>query len=126
MNLSNFGSANFIPNLVIGIAVLFLILLALRELRTWYWKINDIVALLKKIEENTRKGGVPAASPIIDSPIAVQAEEMAEQVPSFKTKKPIDPKIIRSIGRVLFTGAVFIALYFLATSMTSFIKRGTW
>lgn len=36
---------------IIGLLVLFLIT---RELITWYWKINEIVSLLKKIEENTR------------------------------------------------------------------------
>lgn len=27
----------------------------IRELITWYWKINRIIELLEKIEENTRK-----------------------------------------------------------------------
>lgn len=26
----------------------------LREILTWYWKINEVVTLLKKIENNTR------------------------------------------------------------------------
>lgn len=36
--------------------VLFLIVVffVFREIFTWYWKINKIVHLLKKIEENTR------------------------------------------------------------------------
>ncbi len=32
----------------------FLLFFILRELFTWYWKINEVVALLEKIEQNTR------------------------------------------------------------------------
>ena len=38
-----------------GIAILVGILFALRELNTWYWKINKAIELLEKIEKNTRK-----------------------------------------------------------------------
>lgn len=31
-----------------------LIFFALREILTWYWKLNKISNLLEKIEENTR------------------------------------------------------------------------
>lgn len=44
-----------------GIAISFfafvLFFLLIREIVTWYWKINRIVNLLEKIEENTRKPG---------------------------------------------------------------------
>ena len=40
---------------VLGIIVVFLLI---REILTWYWKINRIVALLEKIEKNTRSGGM--------------------------------------------------------------------
>lgn len=43
-----------------GLIILLLIIawliiwLLVREIKTWYWKINEILVLLKKIEENTR------------------------------------------------------------------------
>lgn len=37
--------------IVLGIIIIYFIL---REVRTWYWKINEQIELLKKIEENTR------------------------------------------------------------------------
>lgn len=44
-----------------GLIILLLIIawlaiwLLVREIRTWYWKINEILVLLKKIEENTNQ-----------------------------------------------------------------------
>jgi len=35
-----------------------LLLFILREVLAWYWKINKIIRLLERIEENTRPGGV--------------------------------------------------------------------
>ena len=40
---------------IIGIIVFFLVV---REIVTWYWKINKIIRSLDKIERNTRKEGV--------------------------------------------------------------------
>lgn len=37
--------------IIFGIIILYFIL---RELRTWYWKINRQIELLEKIEKNTR------------------------------------------------------------------------
>lgn len=45
----------------IGIFLVVLFILVLREVLTWYWKQTEIVALLKQIEKNTRKPGVPAS-----------------------------------------------------------------
>jgi len=41
-------------NILIILIVIFVIFLIIRELLTWYWKINKIVRLLEQIEENTR------------------------------------------------------------------------
>jgi hypothetical protein len=50
------NNLDFSPqNIVIWVCLLILIFLALRELATWYWKINKIVNLLEKIERNTDK-----------------------------------------------------------------------
>jgi hypothetical protein len=40
---------------LITLAVLVIIFLACREVMCWYLKINKTIALLEKIEENTRK-----------------------------------------------------------------------
>ncbi len=40
---------------IIGIIIFFLVI---REIVTWYWKINKIETTLKRIEKNTRKEGV--------------------------------------------------------------------
>lgn len=39
--------------IILLFVVWLLIWLLIREVKTWYWKINDIIALLKKIENNT-------------------------------------------------------------------------
>ena len=49
---------NNLPNfllIVLGVVVFFFLV---REVLTWYWKINKVVNLLQRIEENTRKGNV--------------------------------------------------------------------
>jgi len=50
--LSSYGS--LIP-LILGIVIFVLVFLLLREFWCWYFKINEIRDLLKKIEENTRQ-----------------------------------------------------------------------
>jgi len=39
--------------IILLFVVWLLIWLLIREVKTWYWKINDIITLLKKIEKNT-------------------------------------------------------------------------
>ncbi|OHB14686.1 MAG: hypothetical protein A2431_00560 [Candidatus Zambryskibacteria bacterium RIFOXYC1_FULL_39_10] len=54
MNLNNFlSSESFIFLLV---AIIFFIIV--REILTWYWKINKAIRILERIERNTRKDGV--------------------------------------------------------------------
>jgi hypothetical protein len=43
-------NSNLIPFVLLSI----LLFLAIREILTWYWKLNKISSLLEKIEENTR------------------------------------------------------------------------
>ena len=40
---------------IIGISVIILLFIIFREIVTWYWKINEIVNLLKEIRNNTKK-----------------------------------------------------------------------
>ncbi len=39
----------------IGLAVVLTIFLIFRAIVLWYWKIDRVVSLLEKIEENTRR-----------------------------------------------------------------------
>ncbi len=58
MNFADYFIASLLssalPILLIGTVALFI----LREVLTWYWKINKMVDLLEKIEKNTRREGV--------------------------------------------------------------------
>jgi len=54
-----FVSANLVSTILIAIVIGLFILLLLREIMTWYFKINTIVDLLKKIEANTRQQPLP-------------------------------------------------------------------
>lgn len=49
----SFGSSLLTP-ILIGLLVFIAVIFILRELVTWYWKINRIVELLEDIEYNTR------------------------------------------------------------------------
>jgi len=39
--------------IILLFVVWLLVWLLIREVKTWYWKINDIIVLLNKIEKNT-------------------------------------------------------------------------
>jgi hypothetical protein len=54
---------SYFLNILEILLILFLFFLLIREFVTWYWKLNRIVNLLEKIEENTRKENVPAKDP---------------------------------------------------------------
>ena len=43
--------------MVLGVFIFVVVILFLifREMVTWYWKINEVITLLAKIEENTRE-----------------------------------------------------------------------
>jgi len=49
-NINNLFGINGIGFVILAIFIFFV----LRELFTWYWKLNKIVKLLEDIEENTR------------------------------------------------------------------------
>ena len=52
-SIGNFIASN-LPVIFLSLATLALFILIIRELVTWYWKINNILSLLEKIEKNTR------------------------------------------------------------------------
>lgn len=52
--VTDFVESKWLLILLLAIAWL-MIWLLIREIKTWYWKINDILVLLKKIEENTNQ-----------------------------------------------------------------------
>lgn len=43
-------------SLLVGAIFILIIFLITRQLTLWYFRVNEIVALLEKIEENTRQG----------------------------------------------------------------------
>lgn len=49
-------------NILILVGVVFIFFVIGRELVCWYWKINRIEEVLKKIEENTRPKNAPHKS----------------------------------------------------------------
>jgi len=93
--------SNLFPNpttIFFGIAILFLILLILRELCCWYWKINKIVGLLQDIRENTeprdKKESIASIAPLVQIDSKAQAEKYSfwnRPIHLFKKdKKPSD------------------------------------
>lgn len=44
--------------IIIGILASIVLIIVFREMFCWYFKINKIVALLERIEENTRPKGL--------------------------------------------------------------------
>ncbi|EKE11604.1 MAG: hypothetical protein ACD_15C00047G0002 [uncultured bacterium] len=58
MGVSNFIIKSIEDN-AFPIAILILIAISfaflIREIALWYWKVNDVIDLLEKIERNTRK-----------------------------------------------------------------------
>jgi hypothetical protein len=56
MNISN--SIDTLLYQILGFLLIAIIILLIREIVTWYWKINRIVSLLEKIERNTRRDSI--------------------------------------------------------------------
>jgi hypothetical protein len=84
---------NFFTYLIVAITITTVILLILRELVCWYYKINDIVSLLEDIKTslNSQKQLINNTSPIVST---VNKEEMQGKEicpfckePSLKTNK---------------------------------------
>ncbi len=48
-------STNFLFGILFWFVVTVSLFVFLREFIMWYWKINEVVNLLKQIEKNTRK-----------------------------------------------------------------------
>ena len=52
-NLFSLDAVSFAILLCFGVVIF----VGFREVVAWYWKINEVVSLLEKIEENTRPIG---------------------------------------------------------------------
>jgi len=50
-NFMHFSMSGF----VIGIIIILVLFLLFRSINLWYWKINEIVSLLKEIRDNQKK-----------------------------------------------------------------------
>jgi len=51
---SLFRNINLVQ-ILITLGIIVLVFLLIREILTWYWKINKVVSLLEDIKRNTRK-----------------------------------------------------------------------
>ena len=59
------SSNDVLASVVIGFLILVVVLLVIREVICWYWKINQQIALLKEIRDALRQPVLPlsASSP---------------------------------------------------------------
>jgi len=71
---------SLIVTLLIVSAVLFLIFLLLRELNCWYWKINEIIKLLSRIEAKLPNQAVDAPPTSPASPTSAQETKQTVNV----------------------------------------------
>ena len=71
--------------IVMAIVFALLIWLALREIMTWYWKINRIVDLLEKIEGHLRRDGEQNAPQVEDGNVQGQRQDDIQN----KRKNPL-------------------------------------
>jgi len=55
MNIYSIISGSTLLSYLTIIWLIIFFIFIIREIALWYWKINRIVALLEKIEKNTRK-----------------------------------------------------------------------
>jgi uncharacterized membrane protein len=55
--LNTFGTPNLV-SVLIGLAILLVVFLLVREVLCWYWKINKAISLLTEIRDLLAKGGV--------------------------------------------------------------------
>jgi predicted RNA-binding Zn-ribbon protein involved in translation (DUF1610 family) len=65
---------NLIQTLLIAVVVLFLLFLLLREFNAWYWKINEIITILKRIEMQLSNKTVQALSQNETAPTTSNAQ----------------------------------------------------
>lgn len=52
-SLISFYLATYVLTFAIALSIATLFALLIREIVCWYWKVNDIVKILKNIEKNT-------------------------------------------------------------------------
>jgi hypothetical protein len=83
---------NLILPLLIVLVVLFLLFLLLRELNCWYWKINDIISILRRIEAklpNQKMIEVLNVQPKIntDNDREIEIQSFKERFSSYTTEK---------------------------------------
>ena len=58
---------NLVLAVVVGLIVFLVLLLLFREVNCWYWKINQMVDLLTRIE-STLRTGTPPIVPLVQPP----------------------------------------------------------
>jgi hypothetical protein len=110
-NFSNFFSLN---NIVISLGVFLLVFFILREVLTWYWKINEVITLLKQIKHNTSKDVDGSSQSIVQNTGFTEKEIGANAGSSFKNffQNNKNLPIILIIGLIIIGIAVIIKWVF--------------
>lgn len=105
--------------LIATIAVLFLILLIIREFFTWYWKLNKIVSLLEDIKKNTSAArtisAIPTAKteqPMVTKNIPVQIPKEVRKIKTFDEIIRENPQIKNILAIILFILLMWGLYYF--------------
>ena len=84
---------SLIPTLVIVVVVLFLLFLLLREFNAWYWKINEIITILKRIEIQLSNKAVRTSS---QGETAPSPSSTQQGRPEFQTAEIVCPHCHKS------------------------------
>ncbi len=76
-----------VVTLIFILCIIVVVFLVFREIVLWYWKINEAIGLLKKIESNTRKnstGSNPVAPRAVVEPKSKPTPEPEESQTPFE------------------------------------------
>jgi len=121
MYMDFFNSLIFSPGFLLFVGITILLFLIFREIVTWYWKQNEIVDLLKKIEANTRKdsgGELASASANDRKPEQWAGREAAVFLRNFSGKHR---KVLSTLLIVLLF-VIAIAVIFFTSSGKAFMQ----
>ena len=76
---SIFGNGPF--SLIVPLLIILVLFLVIREITTWYWKINKIISLLEEIRDNTRPGApVMPRNPTLENGGLIVASSLRQPV----------------------------------------------
>ncbi|MDO8594077.1 MAG: hypothetical protein Q7R93_00995 [bacterium] len=102
---------------IFPIAGLIIILLVIREIVMWYWKINEILKVLKQIEINTRKSLVESNPKAEPSLLTVEVGKQESEVTKEAFYNPVlftlskEKKLVLALGIIAVVGVIFYFIY---------------